>query len=56
MTPQLKRLIRKKQRLYNKAKKLQTPLDWMAYKNIQHQVRQSIRIQHDKYLANIIVN
>ena len=54
MTPELNRLIKKKQRLYNKAKNLKTAADWTAYKNIQHQVRQSIRIQHNKYLASII--
>ena len=34
MTSQLKKLIRKKQRLYNKAKASKTTLDWTAYKNI----------------------
>ena len=54
MTSQLKRLIRKKQRLYNKAKASKTTLNWTANKNIQRQVRQSMRVQHDDYLANLL--
>ena len=39
MTPQLKRLIRKKQRFYNKAKRTKRSTDWVEYKSIQSQVR-----------------
>ena len=35
MTSQLKRLIRKKQRCYNKAKRTKWSTDWAEYKSIQ---------------------
>ena len=35
MTPQLKKLIRKKQPLYNKAKKIKWLTNWAEYKSIQ---------------------
>ena len=54
MTSQLKRLIRKKQHLYNKAKASKTTLDWTAYKKIQRQVRQSMQVQHDDYLTDLL--
>ena len=54
ITSQLKRLIRKKQCLYNKAKASKTTLDWTAYKNIQRQVCQSMRVQHDGYLTDLL--
>ena len=54
MTSQLKRLIRKKQRLYNKVKASKTILDWTACKNIQRQVRQSMQVQHNDYLTDLL--
>ena len=54
MTSQLRRLIRKKQHLYNKAKASKTTLNWTAYKNIQRQVRQSMQVQHDDYLTDLL--
>jgi len=54
MTPCLKRLIRKKQRFYIKAKWTKTASDWSQFKNIQQQVRQSIRLQCNKYLNKIL--
>ena len=38
MTPQLKRLIRKKQRVYNEAKHSKTAADWVKFSTIQQQV------------------
>ena len=40
--PDINRLIRKKQSLYNKAKKSKVAVDWVTYKKFQHQVCQSI--------------
>ena len=54
VTLQLKRLIRKKQRFYNKAKRSKRSADWAEYKNIQGQVRQSIHVEHQKYIAKIL--
>ena len=44
MTPDLNRLIRKKQRLHNKAKKPKAAANWAAYKKFQHQVCQSMQM------------
>ena len=54
MTSQLKRLIRKKQRCYNKAKCTKRSTDWAEYKSIQGQVRQSIRNEHQNYITKIL--
>ena len=51
MTSQLKRLIKRKQRLYNRAKRFKRPSDWKAYKDIQSRVRSTLRQQHLKYLT-----
>ena len=54
MTSQLKRLIRKKQRCYNKAKRTKRSTDWAEYKSIQGQVRQSICNEHQNYITKIL--
>ena len=55
MTSQLKRLIRKNNAYsYKKAKTSKTTLDWRAYKSIQRQVRQSMQVLHNDYLANLL--
>ena len=50
MTPQLKRLIRKKQRIYNKAKRSKQSTDWVEHRGIQAQVHQSICADHQNIL------
>ena len=54
ITPQLKRLIRKKQRLYNKARRTKQSTDWAEYKSVQGQVRQTIRAEHQKHIVKIL--
>ena len=54
LSSSLKRLIRKKQRLYNKAKSYQDPADWEEYKILQHKVRNLLRSSHYKYLQNAV--
>ena len=46
----LKRLIRKKQRVYNRAKFYSRESDWFEYKNLQKQVSQTLKQQHREYL------
>ena len=53
MNSALKRLIKKKQRTYNRAKKYQREEDWIEYKNLQHQTKSTIRQRHTQYLSNI---
>jgi len=51
MTLQLERFIKRKQRLYNQAKRFNRPSDWKSYKNMQSQVRFTLKQQHLKYLT-----
>ena len=46
LTVSLKRLIRKKQCVYNKAKLYQCPIAWQQFKDLQHQVCSLLRKQH----------
>ena len=46
----LKRLIRKKQRVYNRAKLYSRESDWSEYKSLQKQVSHSFRQQYKDYL------
>ena len=54
MSVSLKRQIKKKQRVYNRAKLFQRDSDWREYKNLQREVKQSLRNAHHQYIANII--
>jgi len=54
MTSQIKRLIRKKQRFYNKAKRSKLTSDWNEYRSVQTQVHRSIRTEHQKHIAKIL--
>ena len=54
MSIPLKRLIKKKQRVYNHAKLFQRESDWEEYKNLQSEVRQSLRYAHQQYVTNIL--
>jgi len=56
MTSQIKRLIRKKQRFYNKAKRSKLSFDWVEYRSVQTQVHKSIRAEHQKHIAKILNN
>ena len=40
--------------MFHKVKASKTTLDWTACKNIQCQVRQSMQVQHDDYLTNLL--
>jgi len=56
MTPQLKRLIRKKQRFYNNAKRTKLSSDWAKYKSIQGQVYKSIHAEHQNHITKILIS
>ena len=56
MSTLLKRMIRKKQRIYNKAKSSNCCNTWIEYKNIQKEVKQLLRSHHKQYLENIILS
>ena len=48
--------MRKKQRLYNKAKRTTQLTDWIEYQSIQSQVGQSICAEHQEYIAKIFIS
>ncbi|KAI8513198.1 hypothetical protein Bbelb_098370 [Branchiostoma belcheri] len=50
----LRRHCRKKQRLYNKAKKTGQEEDWNKYKRVKKGVQKSMRQAHSKYVADIL--
>ena len=54
MSISLKRLIRKKQRLYKCTKHYNSDTKWKEYKDINKQVRNQIRQQHTNYLSNTV--
>ena len=54
MNTTLKRLLKKKQRTYNRAKKYQRAKDWDEYKRLQYQSKSIMRQQHKRYLSNLI--
>ena len=54
MTFQLKKLIRKKQQFYNKAKRSHLWSDQAEYKSVQTQVRKSIHTEHQEHNSKIL--
>ena len=51
MTSELKRMIKRKQRLYNRAKRFNRPSDWKLYKDMQSRVRITLKQLRLKYLT-----
>ena len=54
MSTALKRLIRKKQRVYNHARHFHRKNDWSEYKSLQKEVDQKLKYQHKSYISNLI--
>ena len=54
MTAELARLIRKKKRVYKRAKLHKRDSNWSEYKNLQRKVRQMLKHKHRAYITNII--
>ena len=54
VTKDIKRRIRQKQRLYNKAKKSKNDGDWARFKMARRCIKQDIKTAHDQYLCNIL--
>ena len=51
MTSELKRMIKRKQRLYNRANRFNRPSDWKLYKDMQSRVRITLKQLRLKYLT-----
>lgn len=54
MSNTLKRLIRKKQRVYNQARCYHRDTDWLEYKSLQKEVNHELKYQHKSYVTNLI--
>ena len=54
MSPHIRRLVRKKQRIYNKARKSKSPTDWKHYRTVQKQVVLALKNSRENYINNII--
>ena len=54
ITPNIRRLWRKKQRLFNKAKRSHSGKDWQEYKSHKKHTLQSIRRAHWNYVNSIL--
>ena len=54
MSSTLKRLIRKKQRLYNRARRYHRDTDWSEYKLMQKEVNFKLKHQHKTYVTNLV--
>ena len=50
----IKRMIRKKQRLYNKAKRTGNATDWRNFKIIRKQIKSQLTTAHDEYVADLL--
>ena len=56
MTRKLHRLCRKKQRLFNKAKKNHSPRVWEDYRSLQRRITSALRKARIDYINNILVD
>ena len=54
MSATLKRIIRKKQRVYNKARLFCCEADWAHYKQLKKELKDMLKSQHKTYLMNMI--
>ena len=54
ITPKIKRGIRRRQRLYNKAKKGGTETSWREYKQCKHNIQTSIRQAHSAHVSHLL--
>ena len=54
MTAALKRLIRKKQGVYNRARHYSRESDWLEYKSLQKNIDRKLKYQHKTYLTDMI--
>ena len=55
-TNTIKRLVNRKQRLYNKARKSNIVADWDQYKSVQKNVQKSLRHARWEYINNILLD
>lgn len=54
LTPYIKRMIRKKQRRYNRAKRSGKDQDWNEYRKLRKTIHAELRKEHNKYVNDMI--
>ena len=54
MTQEIKRIIRKRDSLYDKYKRLRRPTDRCAFLEAKHLVKQKLKQAHDRYIEEIL--
>ena len=54
LTVTVKRLIRKKQRVYNRARRYQRECDWKEYKILRYKIRNQLCDLHKNHLMKVI--
>ena len=56
MTTTVKRMIRKKKRLWNKSKRSKADKDWESFRNLRKAVKTKMKKLHDEYIGSILDN
>ena len=56
MSATIRRLCRKKQRAYNKARKSKSPSAWKSFRSIQKQVIKNLKSARENYINNILAD
>ena len=56
MTTTVKKMIRKKKRLWNKAKRSKADKDWESFRNLRKAVKTKMKKLHDEYIGSILDN
>ena len=54
MNSSIKRMIRKKQKLYNRARKSNSHVDWKKCKDLRKATKKRLTLAHDKYLLDLL--
>ena len=54
MNSSIKRMIRKKQKLYNRARKSNSQADWKKFKDLRKATKKRLTLAHDKYLLDLL--
>ena len=54
LTTSIKRLTRKKQRLYNKARRTGDPSDWKKFKELRKHVKKQLSVAHNEYVSGLL--
>lgn len=54
MNSSIKRMIRKKQKLYNRARKSNSHFDWKKFKDLRKATKKKLTLAHDKYLLDLL--